>query len=131
MGSIIIGLAAGIVCLLAVTRLKAALGYDDSLDVFGVHCVGGILGALLTAVFCSPSLGGTGVYDYVNNAVADYSIGTQFVSQLWGVGVTVIWSGIVSFVGYTVVNATLGLRVAEDEERQGLDTVAHGESAYT
>ena len=131
MGSIVIGLAAGIVCLLAVTRLKAALGYDDSLDVFGVHCVGGILGALLTAVFCAPSLGGTGVYDYVNNVVADYSISAQFISQLWGVGVTVVWSGVVSVIGYSVVNATIGLRVTEDEERQGLDTVCHGESAYT
>jgi Amt family ammonium transporter len=131
MGAIVIGLLAGLICLLAVTRLKAALGYDDSLDVFGVHCIGGILGALLTAVFCAPSLGGTGVYDYVNNVVADYSMSTQFISQLWGVGVTILWSGIVSVIGYTVVNATLGLRVTEDEERQGLDTVSHGESAYT
>ncbi|WKZ13848.1 MAG: ammonium transporter [Gammaproteobacteria bacterium] len=131
MGSIIIGLLAGVVCLLAVTRLKAALGYDDSLDVFGVHCVGGILGALLTAVFCDPALGGTGVYDYVAGAVAEYSIGAQFVSQLWGVGVTVLLSGLVSVAGYAIVNATIGLRVTEDEERAGLDTSSHGESAYT
>jgi Amt family ammonium transporter len=131
MGSIVIGLLAGVVCLLAVTRLKNALGYDDSLDVFGVHCVGGILGALLTAVFCSPTLGGTGVYDYVANAVAGYSISGQLVSQLWGVALTVIWSGAVSAAGYALVNATIGLRVTEDEEREGLDTVSHGESAYT
>ena len=131
MGAIVIGLAAGMICLLAVTRLKAALGYDDSLDVFGVHCVGGILGALLTAVFCAPSLGGTGVYDYVANTVADYSMAGQFLSQLWGVGLTVIWSAVVSVAGYALVNATIGLRVSEDEEREGLDTVSHGESAYT
>jgi Amt family ammonium transporter len=131
MGAIVIGVVAGLICLLAVTRLKAALGYDDSLDVFGVHCIGGIVGALLTAVFCSPSLGGTGVYDYVNNVVAEYSTSTQLVSQLWGVGVTILWSGIVSVVGYAIVNATIGLRVTEDEERQGLDTISHGESAYT
>jgi ammonium transporter, Amt family len=131
MGAIVIGLVAGLICLLAVTRLKAALGYDDSLDVFGVHCIGGIVGALLTAVFCAPSLGGTGVYDYVNNVVAEYSTSTQLVSQLWGVGVTILWSGIVSVVGYAIVNATIGLRVTEDEERQGLDTISHGESAYT
>jgi Amt family ammonium transporter len=131
MGSIVIGLVAGIMCLLAVTRLKNWLGYDDSLDVFGVHCVGGILGALLTAIFCAPSLGGTGVYDYVANAVAEYSVAGQFRSQLWGVLVTLLWSGVVSAAGYALVNATIGLRVTEDEEREGLDTVSHGESAYT
>ncbi len=131
MGSIVIGLVAGVACLLAVTKLKAALGYDDSLDVFGVHCVGGILGALLTAVFCDPALGGTGVYDYVADAVAEYSIGAQFASQLWGVCVTVLLSGAVSVAGYAIVNATVGLRVTEDEEREGLDTISHGESAYT
>jgi len=131
MGSIVIGLAAGVVCVLAVTRLKAALGYDDSLDVFGVHCVGGILGALLTAVFCNPALGGTGVYDYAANAVAAYSTAAQFGSQLWGVLVTILWSAIVAGAAYALVDATIGLRVTEDEERQGLDTVSHGESAYT
>jgi Amt family ammonium transporter len=131
MGSIVIGLSAGIVCLLAVTRLKAALGYDDSLDVFGVHCVGGILGALLTAVFCNPALGGTGVYDYSIDAVAEYSTLAQFGSQLWGVLVTILWSGGVAAAAYALIDATIGLRVTEDEERQGLDTVSHGESAYT
>ncbi len=131
MGAIVIGLIAGVICLLAVTRLKTAFGYDDSLDVFGVHCVGGILGALLTAVFCSPSLGGTGTWDYVANAPAAYSISGQLISQLWGVGITILWSTIVAAAAYGLVNATVGLRVSEDEEREGLDTVSHGESAYT
>lgn len=131
MGSIAIGLIAGIVCLLGVTRLKSAFGYDDSLDVFGVHCLGGILGALLTAVFCDPSLGGTGTWDYVANAAAPYSMTSQLVSQLWGVGITIAWSAVVALAAYALVNAMIGLRVSEDEERQGLDTVAHGESAYT
>ena len=131
MGAIIIGLIAGLVCLWAVTKLKAMLGYDDSLDVFGVHGVGGITGALLTAVFCDPSLGGTGVYDYVANEVAPYSMSAQFIAQLWAVGTTVVWSGVVSVIGFALVKATIGLRVSEDQEREGLDTVSHGESAYT
>ena len=131
MGAIVIGLIAGLVCLWSVTKLKAMLGYDDSLDVFGVHGVGGITGALLTAVFCDPSLGGTGVYDYVANEVAPYSMSTQFIAQLWAVGTTIVWSGTVSVVAFALVKATIGLRVSEDEERQGLDTVSHGETAYT
>ena len=131
MGAIAIGFIAGLVCLWAVTKLKAMLGYDDSLDVFGVHGVGGITGALLTAVFCDPSLGGTGVYDYVANEVAPYSMSAQFIAQLWAVGTTVVWSGVVSVIGFALVKATIGLRVSEDQEREGLDTVSHGESAYT
>jgi Amt family ammonium transporter len=130
MGSIAIGLIAGLVCLWAVASLKQKLGYDDSLDVFGVHCMGGILGALLTAVFCSPALGGTGVYDYVANAVGDYSILTQLKSQLWAVGMSLVWSGVVAAVSFKIVDAVVGLRVAEDQEREGLDTVSHGERAY-
>ena len=130
MGSIAIGLIAGLICLWAVASLKQKLGYDDSLDVFGVHCVGGIMGALLTAVFCSPALGGTGVYDYVANAVGDYSMLTQFKSQLWAVGVSLVWSGVVAAVSFKIVDAVVGLRVAEDQEREGLDTVSHGERAY-
>jgi Amt family ammonium transporter len=130
MGAIAIGLIAGLICLWAVTALKKMLGYDDSLDVFGVHGVGGITGALLTGVFCSPSLGGTGVYDYVANAVGEYSMGSQIMAQLWGVGTTVIWSGLVSFVAFKVVDLVIGLRVTEEQEREGLDTVAHGERAY-
>ena len=131
MGSIAIGAAAGLVCLWAVASLKHKFGYDDSLDVFGVHCVGGILGALLTAVFCSPALGGTGVYDYVANAVGEYSIATQFKSQLWAVGLTLVWSGVVAAASLKLVDLVVGLRVTEDQEREGLDTVSHGERAYS
>lgn len=131
MGAIVIGFAAGLVCLWAITRLKAALGYDDALDVFGVHGVGGILGALLTGVFCDPALGGLGVYDYVTGTVGAYSISQQLLAQLWGVVTTLIWSGGVSVAAFALINATLGLRVAEDQEREGLDTGSHGESAYT
>jgi ammonium transporter, Amt family len=131
MGAIAIGIVAALICVWAVTALKKMLGYDDSLDVFGVHGVGGITGALLTGVFCAPSLGGTGVYDYVANAVgADYSIGKQLVSQLWGVATTLVWSGIVAFVAFKLVDLVIGLRVTEEQEREGLDTVAHGERAY-
>jgi Amt family ammonium transporter len=130
MGAIIIGLLAGIVCLWGVNGLKRMLGADDSLDVFGVHGVGGILGAILTGVFCAPSLGGTGVYDYVTNAVGDYDMGAQVINQLWGVGTTVVWSGLVSLVAFKVVDMFIGLRVPEEEEREGLDITSHGESAY-
>ena len=130
MGAIAIGLAAGLVCLWAVAGLKHRLGYDDSLDVFGVHCVGGIVGALLTAVFCSPALGGTGVYDYVANAVAEYSIGAQLKAQLLGVVVSLVWSGVVAAISFKIVDPVIGLRVAEEQEREGLDTVSHGERAY-
>ncbi len=130
MGSIVIGAIAGIVCLLAVTKLKTAFGYDDSLDVFGVHCVGGILGAVLTGVFNDPKLGGTGVYDYVADKVADFDMATQVIAQLWGVGTTIVWSGVVALVAYKLVDWTIGLRVPEDVEREGLDTTLHGERAY-
>jgi len=133
MGSIAIGVIAAIGCLWAVSGLKKMLGYDDSLDVFGVHCVGGIIGALLTGVFNSPALGGTDVYDYVANAYPDaaaYSIGTHVIAQAWGVGVTLLWSGLVSLIAFKVVDLTIGLRVNEEQEREGLDTVSHGERAY-
>ena len=130
MGAIIIGLLAGIVCLWGVNGLKRMLGADDSLDVFGVHGVGGILGAILTGVFCAPSLGGTGVYDYVTNAVGDYDMGAQVINQLWGVGTTVVWSALVSLVAFKIVDMFIGLRVPEEEEREGLDITSHGESAY-
>jgi Amt family ammonium transporter len=133
MGSIAIGAIAALICLWAVSGLKKALGYDDSLDVFGVHCIGGITGAILTGVFNSPALGGTDVYDYVANAFPDpaaYDMGAHVISQLWGVGVTILWSGIVSLVAYKLVDLTIGLRVSEEQEREGLDTVSHGERAY-
>jgi Amt family ammonium transporter len=131
MGAIVLGLLAGGVCFWSVTKLKNILGYDDSLDVFGVHGVGGIIGALGTAVVASPALGGTGVWDYVSNAVApDYSIGAQFISQAWGVGTALVWSGVVSFIAYEIVDLTIGLRVTDEIERQGLDITEHGETAY-
>ena len=130
MGGIIIGLVAGVVCLWGVNGLKKMLGADDSLDVFGVHGVGGITGAILTGVFVDPALGGTGVYDYVANAVAPFDMTTQVISQLWGVGTVVLWSGIVSLVTFKLVDIVIGLRVPEDEEREGLDLTSHGETAY-
>ena len=131
MGALVIGLLAGIICLWGVNGLKRLLGADDSLDVFGVHGVGGILGALLTGVFAAPSLGGTGIYDYVANKVADnYSIAGQVWIQFQGVLTTVIWSGVVAFVAYKLVDLIIGLRVPEEEEREGLDISSHGESAY-
>ena len=130
MGAIVIGLVAGAVCLWGVNGLKKLLGADDALDVFGVHGVGGIVGALLTGVFVSPDLGGTGVYDYVANKVGEFSMGTQIVSQLWGVGTAIVWSGVVSFVAFKIVDMVIGLRVPEEEEREGLDITSHGETAY-
>jgi len=131
MGALIIGAAAGVVCLWGVSGLKKMLGSDDSLDVFGVHGVGGILGALLTGVFADPALGGTGIWDYVANAAApDYSIASQLWIQSQGVIVTLIWSGVVSFIAFKLVDMVIGLRVKEDEEREGLDISSHGETAY-
>ncbi|MDK9724189.1 MAG: ammonium transporter [Sterolibacteriaceae bacterium MAG5] len=130
-GALVIGLLAGVVCLWGVNGLKKMLGADDSLDVFGVHGVGGILGAILTGVFASPSLGGSGIYDYVANAVApEYDIVGQVIVQATAVGTTIVWCGVVSFVCYKLVDMFVGLRVAEDEEREGLDITSHGESAY-
>ena len=129
-GAIVIGLAAGVLCLWGVNGLKKLLGADDSLDVFGVHGVGGILGAILTGVFVAPSLGGTGVYDYVANKVGDFDMTAQLISQLWGVGTVIVWSGVVSFIAYKLADVIVGLRVPEEEEREGLDLTSHGESAY-
>ena len=130
MGAIFLGLASGGVCFWAVTMLKTKLKYDDSLDAFGVHGVGGILGALGTAVVANPALGGTGVWDYVANGVAEYNFSTQFISQFWGVAVAVIWSAVVSYAAYKIVDMIVGLRVSEEYERQGLDVSEHGETAY-
>jgi len=130
MGAMVIGLLAGIICLWGVNGLKKLLGADDSLDVFGIHGVGGILGAILTGVFVDPALGGTGVYDYVANKVGDFDMATQVIAQLWGVGTVIVWSGVVSLVAFKLVDIVIGLRVAEDEEREGLDVTSHGETAY-
>jgi Amt family ammonium transporter len=122
MGSIILGLVAGFLCLWGVNGLKRMLGADDAFDVFGVHGVGGIVGAILTGVFAAPGLGGT--------QSADYVMAAQLWVQVKGVLITIVWSGIVSFVAYKIVDMLLGLRVSEDEEREGLDISSHGESAY-
>ena len=131
MGALALGAIAGVVCFWGVTGLKKLLRADDSLDVFGVHGVGGITGALLTGVFAAPSLGGAGLWDYITEtAIADYSIATQVWVQLQGVLVTVALSGVVSLVAFLVVKYTVGLRVNEDAEREGLDIASHGEAAY-
>jgi Amt family ammonium transporter len=133
-GALVIGFIAGFACLWGVTGLKKMLGADDSLDVFGVHGVGGILGALLTGVFNSPALGGPSfVGDWVTATgvtVADYSIAAQVLVQAKAVGVTILWSGIVSVVAFFIVDKTIGLRVSEENEREGLDITSHGETAY-
>jgi len=133
-GAFVIGTAAGLVCLWGVSGLKKMLGADDSLDVFGVHAVGGILGALLTGIFNDPSLGGPSfVGDWVTAATVpakDYNMMGQLWTQFKGVCVTVIWSGVVAFVAYKLVDLTIGLRVSEEEEREGLDVTSHGEAAY-
>ncbi len=130
-GALAIGLLAGIVCLWGVNGLKKILKADDSLDVFGVHGVGGILGAILTGVFAAPSLGGTGIYDYVTNKAAEnYDMMGQVITQATAVGTTIVWSGVVAVVCYKLVDLIVGLRVTEDEEREGLDIASHGETAY-
>jgi Amt family ammonium transporter len=130
-GGLIIGLLAGAVCLWGVTGLKRLLGADDALDVFGVHGVGGILGALLTGIFNSPDLGGPGfVTDWVTAKTGFTSIAEQFVVQAKAVGITVVWSAVVAWVAYKIADALVGLRVSEEEEREGLDINCHGESAY-
>jgi len=133
-GGLVIGFIAGFACLWGVHGLKKLLGADDSLDVFGVHGVGGIVGALLTGVFNSPSLGGPGyVADWVTATMvtsADYSIVSQVWVQAKAVMITVVWSGVVSFIAYKIVDLTLGLRVTEEDEREGLDITSHGETAY-
>jgi len=133
-GAFVIGTAAGFVCLWGVNQLKRWLGADDSLDVFGVHAVGGILGALLTGVFNAPSLGGPGfTADWVTGKMitaAEYSISGQVWVQAQAVGVTIVWTAIVAFIAYKIADVIVGLRVTEEEEREGLDVNSHGETAY-
>ncbi|MHB1187457.1 MAG: ammonium transporter, partial [Thiobacillus sp.] len=99
--------------------------------VFGVHGIGGIIGAIGTGIVANPALGGSGVYDYAAGAVAEFNATGQIISQLWGVGTVIVWSGVVSFVLFKLVDLTMGLRVPEEHEREGLDTASHGERAYT
>jgi Amt family ammonium transporter len=122
MGAIVIGMVSGFACLWGVSGLKKMLGADDSLDVFGVHGVGGIVGALLVGVFAAPSLGGTGA--------EDFSIAGQLFIQAEGVVITMVWSAVVAFVAYKIVDMMVGLRVSEEAEREGLDITSHGETAY-
>jgi Amt family ammonium transporter len=123
MGGIVIGAVAGLLCLWGVTGLKKMLGADDALDVFGVHGVGGIVGALLTGVFAAPTLGGTGG--------DDFSIAGQVLIQAEGVLITIVWSAVVAAIAFKIVDLLIGLRVEADVEREGLDTTSHGERAYT
>lgn len=130
-GALAIGLISGVLCLWGVHNLKKLLGADDALDVFGVHGVGGIIGAILTGVFAAPALGGTGIWDYVGNGVAaDYNMLAQVKVQAIGVIVTIVWSSVIAFICYKLVDITIGLRVSEEEERIGLDVTSHGERAY-
>ena len=133
--AIVIGLAAGFICLWAVVFLKSKFGYDDALDVFGVHGIGGILGALLTGIFVNPALGGVGVTDYLAGdtsvAVAAYDFAAQMKGQIAAVIVAIVWTSIVTYVALMICKATVGLRVKEQQEREGLDLVDHGERAYT
>ena len=131
MGAIVIGFVAGFACLWGVSGLKKLLGADDSLDVFGVHGVGGIVGALLTGVFNTQALGGPGlVGDWVTASVTSNGIGAQVWIQLKAVLLTIVWSGVVSLVAYKIVDVVIGLRVNEEDEREGLDITSHGETAY-
>ncbi|MFV0385129.1 ammonium transporter [Paracoccus sp. (in: a-proteobacteria)] len=130
MGAIVIGLIAGLICMYVVVSLKMRMNVDDSLDVFGIHGVGGIVGAILTGVFAAPSLGGTGVWDYATDSVAPFSMAGQVYSQVLGVVIAIVWSAIVSFVAIHIVKAAIGLRVPHNDERQGLDITTHGENAY-
>ncbi len=134
MGSIILGLVAGAVCFVMCSTVKNAIGYDDSLDVFGVHCVGGIIGALATGILVNPALGGVGVPDYATKpgelVAAAYEFGPAFLAQAKAVGFTVLWSGIGSAILFKLVDVLIGLRVTADEEREGLDVADHGERAY-
>ncbi len=133
MGAIVLGLVVSPVCLFFVSTVKNGLGYDDALDVFGVHCVGGILGALATGILVSPDLGGTGITDYTNfagNNVGVYVFADQMMAQIKAVVATLVWSGVGSAILYKIVDIVIGLRVTTDAEREGLDLAEHGERAY-
>ena len=130
MGAIVLGLVAGFVCFIACSAIKNALGYDDALDVFGVHGIGGIVGAIGTGILAAPFLGGTGVFDYTTGKIADFDMVTQVMSQIKAVCLTIVWSGLGTLILLTVVRVVVGLRPAADQEREGLDLVDHGERAY-
>ncbi|MBY0382673.1 MAG: ammonium transporter [Xanthobacteraceae bacterium] len=132
-GSLVLGLLVSPICLFFVSAVKNALGYDDALDVFGVHCIGGIFGALMTGILVNPDLGGTGIVDYTNfanNNAGTYDLVTQMIAQGKAVGATLLWSGVISAILYKIVDIVIGLRPTVDEEREGLDISDHGERAY-
>jgi Amt family ammonium transporter len=124
MGALAIGAISGFVCYLGATKIKKIFGYDDSLDAFGVHGIGGIVGALLTGVFAATTLGGAGFGDGIN------SIAEQVSVQALGIGATILYTGVVTFIILMLLKMTIGLRVSEDVEQEGLDTAEHDERAY-
>jgi Amt family ammonium transporter len=130
----VLGLVSGAVCFTFCSTVKNAFRYDDSLDVFGIHCVGGIIGALATGILVNQALGGTGIPDYTTKpgelTTATYEFGTAMWAQVKAVLLTLVWSGVGSAILYKVVDVILGLRVTQDEEREGLDLADHGERAY-
>jgi Amt family ammonium transporter len=132
-GALVLGFVVSPICLFFVSTVKNALGYDDALDVFGVHCIGGIIGALGTGILVNPALGGVGITDYTNitgNNAGTYDLVTQMIAQGKAVGATLLWSGIGSAILYKLVDIVVGLRVTVEEEREGLDITDHGERAY-
>jgi ammonium transporter, Amt family len=130
MAAIIIGLLVSPICYIFVSKIKHMFGYDDALDVFGVHAIGGIFGALATGVFVNPALGGMGVYDYVANKTGEYAFGAQMTAQIYAVVTAIVLSAVVSFIALKIVDVLIGIRVSEESEREGLDTTEHGERAY-
>jgi Amt family ammonium transporter len=130
MGAIVLGLVVGVTCLFFCSTVKNMFGYDDALDVFGVHCVGGIVGAIGTGILVNPALGGAGIMDYTVGKIADYDFAVQVWAQCKAVLLTLVWSGVGSFVIYKIVDLIVGLRVSVEKEREGLDLTDHGERAY-
>ena len=130
MGAMIVCATAAVICFFAVTKIKVWLKYDDALDAFGVHCVGGIIGSLGTGIFVNPALGGQGIWDYVANKTADFVAMDQIVSQLWDIGITLVWSGFVAFVILLILKHTIGIRASDEDQEEGLDLADHGERAY-
>jgi len=131
MGAIVLGLIVSPICLFFVSVVKNKLNYDDSLDVFGVHAVGGIVGAIATGILVDPALGGAGIVDYTTGGAAVYpGLVPQVIAQLKGVLTTLVWSGIGSTIVFGIIKLTIGLRVKEEVEREGLDIAEHGERAY-
>jgi Amt family ammonium transporter len=133
LGALVLGLVVSPICLFFVSTVKNALGYDDALDVFGVHCIGGIVGALGTGILVNPALGGVGITDYTNitgNNAGTYELSTQMIAQGKAVLATLVWSGVGSAILYKVVDLIVGLRPGVEEEREGLDITGHGERAY-